>query len=85
MSSKEIELLAEDKITITGDNNVEISSKDILAQASTKMELNSDANMNLSSLAKEEKHTTYKLEAQATVDISGTAMTNVKGGLLNLN
>lgn len=85
MSSKEIEMLAEDKITITGDNNVEVNSKDILAQASTKMELTSDANMNLSSLAKEEKHTTYSLEAQATVDINGTAMTNVKGGMVNLN
>lgn len=85
MSSKEIEMLAEDKITITGDNNVEVNSKDILAKAGTKMELTSDANMNVSSLSKEEKHTTYKLEAQATVDINGTAMTNVKGGMLNLN
>lgn len=85
MSSKEIELLAEDKITITGDNNVEVNSKDILAKAGTKMELSSDANMNVNSLSKEEKHTTYKLEAQATVDINGTAMTNVKGGMLNLN
>ncbi len=85
MSSKEIELLAEDKITITGDNNVEVNSKDILAKAGTKMELTSDANMNVNSLSKEEKHTTYKLSAQATVDINGTAMTNVKGGMLNLN
>lgn len=85
MNSKEITLNAEDKITLKGDNNVEINSKDILAKASTKIELTSDANMNMSSLAKEEKHTTYSLEAQATVDINGTAMTNVKGGMLNLN
>lgn len=85
MNSKEIILNAEDKIVMTGDNNVEINSKDILAKASTKIELASDADMVMSSIGKKESHTTYSLEAQATVDINGTAMTNVKGGMLNLN
>ncbi|MFK7787143.1 MAG: type VI secretion system Vgr family protein [Crocinitomicaceae bacterium] len=85
MESKEIELLAEDKITITGDNNVEVNSKDILAKASTKMELTSDANMNVNSLSKEEKHTTFKIEAQATGDVKANAMLNLNGGMLNLN
>ena len=85
MNSKEISLNAEDKITLTGDNNVEINSKEILAQATTALDLKSDANMSVSSMAKEEAHTTYNLEADATVDINGTAITNVKGGMVNLN
>ncbi|MCG8697558.1 MAG: phage baseplate assembly protein V, partial [Bacteroidales bacterium] len=82
MNSKKIELKAEEEISIAGDSKVEISSKEIKGGASTMLELNSDANMKVSSITKEEKHTKFNLEAQATVDINGTAMTNVKGGVL---
>ena len=85
MNSKEITLNAEEKITLKGDNNVDVNSKEITNTAKSKLELISNANMTVSSKTKEEKHTKYSLEAQATVDINGTAMTNVKGGMVNLN
>jgi hypothetical protein len=84
MSSKEISLLAEDKITLTGDNNVEFNSKDILANADTKIELSSGDKIIESSTTKEESHMKYKLEAQ-NVDVNGAVMANFKGGILNLN
>ncbi len=85
LNSKEITLNAEDKITLKGDNLVDINSKEIVGTAKNKMDLKSDANMSITSKTKEEKHMKYNLEAQATVDINGTAMTNVKGGMVNLN
>lgn len=85
LNSKEITLNAEEKITLKGDNNVDVNSKEITHTAESKLELTSNANMNVTSKTKEEKHTKYSLEAQATVDINGTAMTNVKGGMVNLN
>ena len=84
MSSKEISLLAEDKITLTGDNNIEFNSKDILANADTKIELSSGDKIIESSTTKEESHMKYKLEAQ-NVDVNGAVMANFKGGILNLN
>lgn len=85
MNSKEITLNAEEKITLKGDKNVDINSNEISATAENKIALTSQANINVESVTKEEKHTKYNLEAQATVDINGTAMTNVKGGMVNLN
>ena len=41
--------------------------------------------MSVTSVIKEEKHTKFDLKADATVDINGIAMTNVKGGMVNLN
>ncbi len=84
MSSKEIELLAEDKITITGDNNVNVNSKEIIGVADQTMDLSSGSDMVLSSTTKKESHMSYKCEAQ-NVDINGSVMTNVKGGMVNLN
>lgn len=85
MNSKEITLAAEKTITIKGDEKVDVNSKEITNTAESKLELTSKANMNVNSSVKEEKHTKYNLEAKTTVDINGTAMTNVKGGLVNLN
>ena len=85
INAKEIALNAEDKITLKGDNTVEINSKKIAGTAENEMELQSGANMKVSSKSKEETHTTYNLEAESTVDINGSATTNIKGGEVNLN
>ncbi|MCT4665992.1 MAG: phage baseplate assembly protein V [Flavobacteriales bacterium] len=85
MNSKEITLNAEEKITIKGDKKVDINSKEITQTAKQKIDLKSDANMLMASKAKEETHKTYKLTAQATVDIEGATAVNAKGGIINLN
>ena len=71
--------------TVAGDDKVTINSKEIIAEASSLLELTSNKNMNVNSKTKEESHMKYNLNADTTVDINGTVTTNVKGGLVNLN
>ncbi|WP_196892264.1 type VI secretion system Vgr family protein [Aureivirga marina] len=85
LNSKDITLNAENSVTIKGDNKVDVNSKEVQVKGETTVGISSGASMSVESKAKEEKHATYKLEANATVDINGTAMTNIKGGILNLN
>jgi type VI secretion system secreted protein VgrG len=85
ISSKVIKIEADDKILISGVNEIKVESMAIIQEASTSFEITSGATLDVSSLAKKEHHLTYELNADATVDINGTAMTNVKGGMVNLN
>ncbi|WP_289040555.1 phage baseplate assembly protein V [uncultured Zobellia sp.] len=71
--------------TVAGDDKVTINSKEIIAEASSLLELTSNKNMNVNSKTKEESHLKYNLNADTTVDINGTVTTNVKGGIVNLN
>ncbi|MFM2375894.1 MAG: hypothetical protein RLZZ165_991, partial [Bacteroidota bacterium] len=85
LSSKVIVIHASDKLEMNGTNMVNIDSKEIKQKASTNLEISSGGTLDVSSLAKKEHHATYELKADATVDIDGTTMTNLKGGTLNLN
>lgn len=85
ISSKVIKIEADDKILISGVNEIKVESMAIKQEASTSFEITSSATLDVSSMAKKEHHMTYELNADVSVDINGTAMTNVKGGMVNLN
>ncbi len=90
-ANKQITITAPEKlnlnakeITITGDSKVNISSKQMTLNGSNSMAISSDTKMNLDTKIFEVSATKSTLKA-TTMDIAGDAMTNVKGGLLNLN
>ncbi len=90
-ANKEITITAPEKlnlnakeITITGDSKVDISTKQVTINGQSSVEINSDTKMNLNSKIFEVSATKSALKA-TTMDIAGDAMTNVKGGMLNLN
>ncbi|MBQ4818693.1 phage baseplate assembly protein V [Aquimarina sp. MMG016] len=86
IASKEININAEETVNIDGKNNVNVTSKEILNDGSSKVTVNSKAKVEVgapSTLI--EGKTELKLKSTGMTDIDGTAMTNVKGGLLNLN
>ncbi|WP_298538608.1 phage baseplate assembly protein V [uncultured Aquimarina sp.] len=85
-SSKEININASETVNIDGTNNVNVTSKEILNDGSAKVTVNSGAKVEIgapSTLV--EGKAELKLTSKGMTDIDGTAMTNVKGGLLNLN
>ncbi|MFD0861156.1 phage baseplate assembly protein V, partial [Sungkyunkwania multivorans] len=85
MASKEINIQASETINIEGTNNVNVKSQEILNDGSAKVIVNSAAKVEVgapSTLV--EGKAELKMNG-AMVDVNGTAMTNVKGGLLNLN
>ena len=69
-----------------GTNNVEITSKEVLVNGSSKVTATSKVKAEVvasSTLVK--GNIELKMESTGITDINGTTMTNVKGGLLNLN
>jgi uncharacterized protein involved in type VI secretion and phage assembly len=85
LSSTLINIKASEKVFMEGIDEVEIHSTKIVEKADTTFEIESGADMSVKSVTMDEAHTNYTLEAEANVDINGTAMTNIKGGMLNLN
>jgi uncharacterized protein involved in type VI secretion and phage assembly len=90
-SKKQITITAPDKlninakeINITGDSKISMSAPEISISGKTKVDVVSDANMKLTSKIFDISSTKATIKG-TTVDLSGDAMTNIKGGLLNLN
>ena len=86
LSSKEININASDAINIDGTNKVNVTSKEIVNDGSAKVIVNSKTKVEVGApstlvVGKAE----LKLTSKGMTDIDGTTMTNVKGGLLNLN
>jgi phage baseplate assembly protein V len=90
-SKKTITITAADKlnlnakeINITADKKLTMSANEISASGKTKVELTSSANFKIDGKILEVSGTKTDIKG-TSVNISGDAMTNVKGGLLNLN
>jgi len=63
---------------------VNIFSKKISYHAKKQLSFISEGKMTISSLAMEEKHLTYTTKAEE-INIEGTLMTNIKGGVVILD
>ena len=85
MNAKEINLNAEDTINITGDSGVNINGSEITETAETEIGMNSQGNFEVASKEKKETTSNYSLKGDVMVNIEGSASTNVKGGMVNLN
>ena len=64
--------------------SITIGSKEVEQKAKSNFMIQSGSKLTVESKTKEEKHLKYDLKGK-TVDINGEAMTNVKGGMVNLN
>lgn len=85
IKSKEINILAEEKVNINGINEVNIESKKTTIKGSNEVTIKSDTKITDEAPAITIKgENTISAEGKM-VDINGTAMTNVKGGVVNLN
>jgi type VI secretion system secreted protein VgrG len=86
IKSKEIIITGEQTVTVEGKNKVDVKSKEVAIDGTTKATLNSSTKVEIGSPSTNvEGKAQLKLQSQGMVDVEGTAMTNVKGGLLNLN
>lgn len=83
--SKEIEILADEKIRIEGDSEVEVLSKTSTFEGTSEAKIKSNTSIKEEAATIDIKASATLKATGATVDVDGTAMTNVKGGLLNLN
>lgn len=92
-NSKEINISGSDKVNVTsklidvsGENKVSLGSKEITADGSVKVALSSDTKVEIGAPSTNiEGQMELKLKSTGIVDMDGTTMTNVKGGMLNLN
>ena len=74
------------EITIDGSSKVSVNSQEIAIDGKTKVTMNSSAKVEVGSPSTlVEGKAQLKLTSTGIIDMEGTAMTNVKGGLLNLN
>ncbi|QCW99881.1 type IV secretion protein Rhs [Aggregatimonas sangjinii] len=86
LNSKEINILASEAVNIDGTNNVNVTSKEILNDGSAKVTVTSAAKVEMTAPSTQVEGTAeLKLKSDGILDADGTTMTNVKGGLLNLN
>ncbi|WP_298507068.1 phage baseplate assembly protein V [uncultured Maribacter sp.] len=86
LNSEEINIMASKTVNIDGVNNVNIISKEIMTEGSSKVTTNSAAKIEMTAPStKVEGTTELKLKSSGILEADGTTMTNVKGGLLNLN
>ncbi len=86
IQSKEINIIADEKATIKGTNSVTIGSKEVSVDGSSKTTINSKAKVAIGAPSLElEGSTQLKLQSTGIIDVEGTTMTNLKGGMLNLN
>lgn len=85
MQSKEINLTADEKITIGGENEVIIQSKKSSITGTDEMKINSDTQITSEAPSITIKGENTLLAEGKVVDIDGKTMTNVKGGIVNLN
>lgn len=83
--SKEIEILADEKIRIEAGSEAEVLSKNSTFEGTTEAKIKSSASIKEEAPAIDIKADAMLKATGATVDVNGTAMTNIKGLLLNLN
>ena len=85
INSKEINLNAEEKVNINGINEVNVESKKTTIVGTNDVTIKSDTQITDEAPAISiNGKNTISAEGKM-VDINGTAMTNVKGGIVNLN
>ena len=83
--SKEIEILADEKIRIEGETQVEVLSNTSTFEGTSEAKIKSSASIKEEAPAIDIKASATLKATGATVDVDGSAMTNIKGALLNLN
>ena len=85
INSKEINLNAEEKVNINGINEVNVESKKTTIVGTNEVTIKSDTKItDEAPMITIKGENTISAESKM-VDINGTAMTNVKGGVVNLN
>lgn len=92
-NSKEINLSGSEKVNVnsklidvSGDDKVTIGSKEISADGSVKVAVTSKTKVEMGAPSTNiEGKMELKLTSTGIIDMDGTTMTNVKGGMLNLN
>ncbi|MFD1602890.1 type VI secretion system Vgr family protein [Flavobacterium artemisiae] len=85
LQSKEITLTADEKITIGGESEVIIQSKKSSITGTDDMKILSDTQISSEAPSINIKGKNTLLAEGKVVDIDGKTMTNVKGGIVNLN
>jgi hypothetical protein len=85
IQSKEINLIADEKVNISGVNEINVDSKKVSVTGTDEVSIKSDAQITDEAPSISIKGGNTILAEGKMVDINGTAMTNVKGGIVNLN
>ena len=86
LNSKEINIKASEVVNVEGINNVNVDSKEISQKGTSKVKIESGAKIEAKAPSTNIEGTAeLKLTSKGILDADGAAMTNVKGGLLNLN
>lgn len=85
IQSKEINLIADEKVSITGTNEVSVDSKKVLVSGTDEVTVKSDTQITDEAPSINIKGKNTILAEGMVVDIDGKTMTNVKGGIVNLN
>ncbi|MBS7253681.1 type VI secretion system Vgr family protein [Flavobacterium branchiicola] len=85
VQSKEINLIAEEKVNISGINEVNVDSKKVLVVGTDEITQKSDTQITDEAPSINIKGKNTILAEGTIVDIDGKTMTNVKGGVVNLN
>ncbi|MFW0739796.1 type VI secretion system Vgr family protein [Flavobacterium sp. T12S277] len=83
--SKEINIIADEKVNINGVNEVNVDSKKIVAVGTDEVSVKSDTQIGNEAPSINIKGKNTILAEGKIVDIDGKTMTNVKGGVVNLN
>lgn len=85
IQSKEINLIAEEKVNINGINEVNVESKKVAVTGTDQVTVKSDTQITDEAPSITIKGKNTILAEGMVVDIDGKTMTNVKGGIVNLN
>ena len=85
IQSKEINLIADEKVSISGVNEVNVDSKKVLVSGTDEVTVKSDTQITDEAPSINIKGKNTILAEGMVVDIDGKTMTNVKGGIVNLN
>ncbi len=92
-NSKEINISGSEKVNVSsklidvsGQDKVSMGSKEITATGTIKVSVNSNTKVEVGAPSTNiEGQMELKLKSTGIIDMDGTTMTNVKGGMLNLN
>ncbi|WP_281322565.1 type VI secretion system Vgr family protein [Flavobacterium aestivum] len=85
LQSKEINFIAEEKVNINGVNEVNVESKKVSVMGTDEITQTSNTKITDEAPSINIKGKNSILAEGKVVDIDGKAMTNVKGGIINLN
>ncbi|OXG06471.1 uncharacterized protein involved in type VI secretion and phage assembly [Flavobacterium araucananum] len=85
IQSKEINLIADEKVNISGINEVNVDSKKVLVSGTDEVTVKSNTQITDEAPSINIKGKNTILAEGKVVDIDGKTMTNVKGGIVNLN